>query len=142
MTPIVLVIIIAVFLFLIAASFTVWNTMELGEPIQFMLLVFELMLFVLICGFFIDSTFMRKNSLDYWKKQVIKYERLAEESKDADDKRYYLEVKAENAKIKYKAPTTIIAGVIWIFSLLKILDTFTFNVTITKIEYASKDNNE
>ena len=103
MTPIVLVIIIAVFLFLIAASFTVWNTMELGEPIQFMLLVFELMLFVLICGFFIDSTFMRKNSLDYWKKQVIKYERLAEESKDADDKRYYLEVKAENAKIKYKA---------------------------------------
>lgn len=103
MSPNVIVIIIAVVLFLVVSGFTLWVTMEFEEIIQFMLLVFELVVFALISGFLIDSNFMRKNSLDYWKKQVVKYERLAEESKDADDKRYYLEVKAENAKVKYKA---------------------------------------
>lgn len=102
MSPNVIVVIIAVVLFLIVSGFTLWVTMGFDEVIQFMLLVVELVVFALIVGFLIDSNFMRKNSLDYWKKQVVKYERLAEESKDADDKRYYLEVKVKPAKAKYK----------------------------------------
>lgn len=102
MSPNVIVTIIAIVLFLVVAGFTLWETMELEEILQFMLLVLELMVFALIFGLFMDSKFMRKNSLDYWKKQVVKYERLAEETKDADDKRYYLEVKAKPAKAKYK----------------------------------------
>ncbi len=102
MSPNVIVTIIAIVLFLVVSGFILWVTMELDEIIQFMLLVFELVVFALIFGFLIDSNFMRKNSLDYWKKQAIKYERLAEETKDADDKRYYLEVKVKPAKAKYK----------------------------------------
>jgi len=102
MSPNVIVVIIAVVLFLVVSGFTIWGTVELEEVGQFMILVLELMAFALIFGLFMDSKFMRKNSLDYWKKQVFKYERLAEESKDADDKRYYLEVKVKPAKAKYK----------------------------------------
>ena len=103
MSPNAIVITIAIILFLVIDGLTIWVTMDLEEVGQFLFSVLELMAFVLIFGFFMDSKFMRKNSLDYWKKQVVKYERLAEESKDADDKRYYLEVKAENARVKYKA---------------------------------------
>jgi len=102
MSPNEIVVIIAVVLFLVIAGFILWVTMELDEIGQFMILVLELMVFALIFGLFMDSNFMRKKSLDYWKKQVVKYERLAEETKDVDDKRYYLEVKAKPARAKYK----------------------------------------
>lgn len=102
MSPNVIVIIIAIVLFLFVDGLTIWVTMDLEEVGQFLFSVLELMAFVLIFGFFMDSKFMRKNSLDYWKKQVVKYERLAEETEDADDKRYYLEVKAIPARAKYK----------------------------------------
>lgn len=100
MSPNAIVIIIAVVLFLVVSGLTIWRTVELEEI--GMILVLELMAFALIFGLFMDSKFMRKNSLDYWKKQVVKYEKLADESKDADDKRYYLEVKVKPAKAKYK----------------------------------------
>lgn len=100
MSPNAIVIIIAVVLFLVVSGLTIWGTVELEEI--GMILVLELMAFALIFGLFMDSKFMRKNSLDYWKKQVVKYEKLADESKDADDKRYYLEVKVKPAKAKYK----------------------------------------
>ena len=102
MSPNVIVVIIAVVLFLVVSGLTIWGTVELEEIGQFMILVVELMVFALIFGLFMDSKFMRKNSLDYWKKQVVKYEKLADESKDADDKRYYLEVKVKPARAKYK----------------------------------------
>lgn len=100
MSPNAIVIIIAVVLFLVVSGLTIWGTVKLEEI--GMILVLELMAFALIFGLFMDSKFMRKNSLDYWKKQVVKYEKLADESKDADDKRYYLEVKVKPAKAKYK----------------------------------------
>ena len=102
MSPNVIVVIIAVVLFLVVSGLTIWGTVELEEVGQFMILVLELMAFALIFGLFMDTKFMRKNSLDYWKKQVVKYEKLADESKDADDKRYYLEVKVKPARAKYK----------------------------------------
>ena len=76
MSPNVIVIIIAVVLFLVVSGLTIWGTAELEEVGQFMILVLELMAFALIFGLFMDTKFMRKNSLDYWKKQIVKYEKL------------------------------------------------------------------